>query len=488
MEAVELAASAGLVLDPWQADCLTDALGEGADGKWSAMEVGLIVARQNGKGSILEARALAGLLLFGSRLVMWTAHELKTAKEAFRRVEDLFANSDDLRRRVKRVIHTNGEEGIELLSGARLRFLARSKGSGRGFSGDDVFLDEAYALTEEQRDALMPTLSARPNPQIWYTSSPPLDAVSGEPLFTVKDRGEQGAAGLCWLDFGAEGHLEDLSKIDLDDRALWAATNPALGYRIPESFVERERAAMTPRGFARERLGVWPLRASGRRWMVFPEAVWKARFDPSSTPQDPVAFSIDVNPTRSHAAIGVAGKRADGDMHAELIEYREGTNWVAQRAKALKQRWTTCAFAVDPTGPAGSLIPQLAEAGIEVFEINTRRCAQAFGLMYDGIMGQPPNLPEDTEQETDTADSPGGTEGDEAPPSAPIWWRCSDDLVAPLSAAVEGAEKRPMSGALAWGKTGMTDICPIVAVTNAVYAHAACAPSAGGATPAFAFV
>jgi len=78
-EAVELAASAGLVLDPWQADILTAALGERADGSWSAFEVAVIVSRQNGKGAVLEARALAGLLLFGEQLVMWTAHELKTA-------------------------------------------------------------------------------------------------------------------------------------------------------------------------------------------------------------------------------------------------------------------------------------------------------------------------------------------------------------------------------------------------------------------------
>src|SRR5262245_51350047 len=63
-EAVDLAASAGLVLDAWQAQVLEDALGERVPGeKWSSMEVGVIVPRQNGKGSILEARELAGLFL-----------------------------------------------------------------------------------------------------------------------------------------------------------------------------------------------------------------------------------------------------------------------------------------------------------------------------------------------------------------------------------------------------------------------------------------
>lgn len=60
-DAVDLAAVAGLHLDPWQQHVLRGALGERVDGRWKAFEVGLIVPRQNGKGSILEARELAGM-------------------------------------------------------------------------------------------------------------------------------------------------------------------------------------------------------------------------------------------------------------------------------------------------------------------------------------------------------------------------------------------------------------------------------------------
>src|SRR3954467_11750979 len=74
-EAVELAASVGLTMDPWQARVLHGAVGEREDGRWSAFEVGLLVPRQNGKGSILEARELAGLFLFGEQLIIHSAHE-----------------------------------------------------------------------------------------------------------------------------------------------------------------------------------------------------------------------------------------------------------------------------------------------------------------------------------------------------------------------------------------------------------------------------
>ena len=174
VEAIELAASAGLILDEWQCFALDVALSERADGKWAAFEVGMIVPRQNGKGSILEARELAGLFLFGERLILHSAHEFKTAAEAFLRVKALVDNTDDLRRKVKQIRTSHGDEGIELLDGARLRFVARSRGSGRGFSGDCVILDEAFNLGAEAMGALLPTLSAKPNPQIWYTSSAPM--------------------------------------------------------------------------------------------------------------------------------------------------------------------------------------------------------------------------------------------------------------------------------------------------------------------------
>jgi hypothetical protein len=48
---------------------LEHSLGEKATGSWAAFTVGLMVSRQNGKGSILEARELAGLFLLGERFL-----------------------------------------------------------------------------------------------------------------------------------------------------------------------------------------------------------------------------------------------------------------------------------------------------------------------------------------------------------------------------------------------------------------------------------
>ena len=46
--------------------------------------------------------------------------------------------------------------------------------------------------------------------------------------------------------------------------------------------------------------------------------------------REPV-FALDVAPGSSSAAISVAGYRADGLRHWELIDFRPGTDWAVQR-------------------------------------------------------------------------------------------------------------------------------------------------------------
>src|SRR5690606_22186634 len=72
--AVVLAALAGLVRDPWQAHVLDGTLRPRPSGRWASFEVGLVVPRQNGKGSILEARELHGLFCEpDTRLILHSA-------------------------------------------------------------------------------------------------------------------------------------------------------------------------------------------------------------------------------------------------------------------------------------------------------------------------------------------------------------------------------------------------------------------------------
>lgn len=447
-EAVELAASAGLVLDPWQAFVLEHALGERAGGQWAAFEVGLIVSRQNGKGSILEARELAGLFLFGEQLILHSAHEFKTAQEAFRRVLGLIESTPDMARRIARVRTSHGEEGIELRGGQRLRFVARSTGSGRGFTGDCVILDEAYNLPDASVDALMPTMSARPNPQMWYTSSAPdKDLAPCHQLARVRSRGTAGDDGsLAYFEWSISPHRDECGPgctehDDPDDPESWAKANPALGIRISGEHVAREQVSMSARGFLRERLGVGNYPVEGAAWSVIAESAWTALADPNSQITDPVAFAIDVTPERSAGSIAVAGRRADGLLHGEVVDHRPGTGWMAGRMLELVERWAPCAVVVDGAGPAGSLIAELEASGVEVVKPTVREMAQACGAFYDAVVPSEGNEP-----------------------------RLRHMDQAPLNSALAGAAKRPLGDAWAWARRGVSvDISPLVAVTIATW-------------------
>lgn len=378
-EAVELAASAGLHLDDWQAWVLTESLGYRADDKWAATEVGLLVPRQNGKGSILEARELAGLFLLGERLITHTAHEFKTAQEAFLRIKTLIEGTDDLRRRVKTIRTSHGEEGIELLDGRRLRFLARSKGSGRGFTGDVVILDEAYALTSAMMAALLSTLSARPNPQIWYTSS--AGDESALQLAKIRARGLEGAPRLAFFDWSVEAPGPNDPPLDMSDRRLWAQANPALGIRVSEEFVETEFSALDADKFARERLGVWYGDSAER---VIPADVWRRVVSETVAPQGQVRFGLSVLPDQSAAALGASDGRT-----VEQVDHRDGTGWVVERVKAVTGRHGGVVV-IDGNGPALSLASDLEDAGVTVEKLSggyvAAACARMFNAIVDGAV------------------------------------------------------------------------------------------------------
>ncbi len=426
-DAIELAASAGLQLDPWQEIVLRGAMGENRADEWSAFEVGLIVSRQNGKGSILEARELHALFLEPqTRLILHSSHEFKTAAEGFLRVKSLIDNTDALRKRVKSVRTSHGEEGIELLDGSRLRFVARSTGSGRGFSGDLVILDEAYALCAAAMAALMPTLSARPNPQIWYTSSAGMP--QSDQLRRVRDRGRAGAAGrLAYFEWSAN------EEVSLDDRDAWRAANPALGFRIREEFIETERRALPDNEFARERLGIWPDDGSGA---VIAASIWEKLADPNSRPGDKLVFAVDAAPDRGSAAIASAGMRPDNKIHTKVVDHRKGMGWIVPRIIDLHRRYSPAAILLDPSGPIGSIIVELKENGVTPEVVTAREMAQACGVFHDDAIND----------------------------------RMRHVGQSSMADALRGATTRPLGDAWAWDRRSSTDdITPLVASTLAVH-------------------
>lgn len=453
-EVVELHRSTGRELDIWQRYVLKQGLQERADGRWSALEVAVLVPRQNGKGDIICARQLGGLFLFGSKLSMYSAHEFKTSTEMFLRLKDMITNTDDLRKRVRKIWEGHGEEGIELLNGNRLRYVARSRGSGRGFSGDDLYLDEAMILGAKMVGAMMPTMSARPNPQLWYFSSAP--HLDSDQLRKVQARGREGKAKrLRYMEWCARSpnvslNLDDPGGLD----ALYDA-NPALGLRLSLEFTESEREAMDEAEYARERLGITEDLTGAS---VIDMSVWEELEDRVSRREGPIVIAADVTPERSGGAIAFCGRRGDGLWHVELNQHRRGVAWMAGELNRLIRRPDVVTVVVDDKSPASTIVLDLREM-IEEDDTLTRDdkdrllekivtttasdMATACGYFYDY-----------TRLDAETN---------------PVLRHIGQPS---LTVAVGGATKRNIGTAGAWGwdrKSPAVDITPLVAVTLALW-------------------
>lgn len=442
-EAIELAALAGLDLDPWQQFTLDIGLSERADGNWAAFEIGVVVPRQNGKGGILEARELAGLFLLGERLITHSAHQFDTSLEAFRRLLELIESTPDLDQRVQRVSKSHGEEGIELKGGNRIRFRTRTRGGGRGFTGDCLILDEAMEIPQTAHGALLPTLSARPNPQVWYTGSAVDKAIHEHGLVLARIRARALAGdddALAYLEWSAAADIADPGEVATDQRA-WADSNPGLGIRITLEHIAREQRALAERTFLVERLGVgdWPDLEEDDGDQIIEADVWKGCGDRRSKVLDPVCFAFDVSPDRSVAAISAGGRREDGKRHAETVDHRGGTGWLTERLKALQKTHKPIAIRYDERSPAAALVTKLTNAGVKNLEpVTARQYTDAFGAFLDAAN-------EDELRHLDTPE---------------------------LNAAVRGAAARPLGDALAWSrKSSGVDITPLVAATLALWGH-----------------
>ena len=350
---VELAGMYGLVLDPWQQYVLRRGMRvEDDSDMWAASRVGLSVPRQNGKSALLVARELAALLLVPEeQLIIHSAHLVGTALEGFRNIKGLFENFDDLGRRVKRIREANGEQGIEMMDGSRLLFRARARGNVRGMSPQLLILDEAQILPDDAWSAMLPSVSAQANPQIWLVGTPPGPNDAGDVFGRVRSSATSGKdERVAWLEWSVDG------DIAVEERKLWAASNPALGGRIDMESVEDELHSMDATTFARERLGMW---ASDRQLAVIPGDVW-AGLAVDGVPDVPIsAIGVDMAPDAARVAVAV-GLKTEGGVHVELADITAASDstdalveWLVSRAKR------RVPILIDALSPARLLIPIL---------------------------------------------------------------------------------------------------------------------------------
>jgi len=310
----EFAAAYGLTPDPWQQLILDGWLACRKDGSYVAGTCGVSVPRQNGKNAILEMVELFKSAIQG-RKILHTAHEVKTCRKSFLRLQGFFANErqyPELAGLVQYIRQTNGQEAIVLNNGGSIEFIARSKSSGLGFTVDDVICDEAQLLDQEQVSTLRPTMAAAPsgNPQLFLTGTPPRPGFSGGVFEQTREKALKGAAKrTCWFEWSEE------EVGDVRDPQRWYKVNPALGYRLSETVIEDELATMDDDKFARERLGWWSKTGFSS---VIDETMWANGYvdEAPASGKEAIGVKFSVDGTRFCVSIAVKNRR---DYFVELL-------------------------------------------------------------------------------------------------------------------------------------------------------------------------
>lgn len=380
--------------DPEQRLALDMLFGVDKAGQAAAFEFGIVCARQNLKTGLLKQAALGWLFLTDQQLIIWSAHEFPTAAEAHRDLRQIIDGSYFLSRRVRQIYDSSANKSIELMSGARILFKARTHTGGVGLSGWKVILDEAFALVPDHLAAIGPTLSAMPDPQLVYASS--AGHAASEALRSVRDRGRVGAERLAYLEWCAKrggcekdacDHAVGTFGCALDRVENWRAANPLLGRQrqngtgLTEEYIRSERNGLLktrPDKFARERLGWWDEPGADE---VFGAGKYAAcgGETPEGVALEAVAVAVSID--LKHAAIigvGTAGER----VYAQVLQHGPGYDWVPDALPV------DLPVVVDLNGPSAVLMDDLQ--GFDLVEVTAVEVLDAFDtvmeLVVDGVL------------------------------------------------------------------------------------------------------
>ncbi len=421
-------------LFPWQEWFLIHALELDKSGSYRFRTLVLLVARQNGKTTLMQVLALWRMFLDGANLVLGTAQNLDVAEECWNGAVEMAQGVDELRDEIAAVVQVNGKKSLRLNTGERYKVQAANRRGGRGLSGDFIILDE---LREHQTwdawAAISKTTLAKADAQIIGASNAG-DATSVV-LAHLRTIGmnelNSRTSSIGLFEWSAE------DGCSVDDWDQIAQANPSLGYSITEAAI-KDAIVTDPEGILRtEVFCQWVENMTSG---PIPIVSWDSRCEPDSFLPDGarLAFAVDTSWSRETTWIAVAGFRDDGIPHIEVVAEHYGTDWVLPWLKERINRFAPVAIGLQESGaPVSSLYESLRiDLGDVVQGIGGQDLVRASGAFHDAVT----NGPLAHTGQTQVAD------------------------------ALAHAVARPAGDAWLWDrKHSPTDIAPVVAMTEALY-------------------
>jgi phage terminase large subunit-like protein len=305
---IDLATELGINLMEWQRFVCIHGHKVREDGRWAHSELGLIMARQQGKSTLMMLRILTGMFVWGEGLQLASAHRLTTSLETFRQIVSLIEMNAKLEKEVKKIRWQHGAEEIELFGNRRFVVKAANNAA-RGLSKPEtIHLDELREYKDEDAwSSMRYSMMAAKNPQVWiYSSAGDQHSII---LNKLRERALSASAGsddpIGWFEWSAEPDAPiTLPSGDINWSAF-AQANPSLGITIhPDNL---KAVINDPPDIVRtEVLAQWVdtinSAIDAQKWEL-------CKTDPIPLdPEKPTWFGLDLSPDRKFGALTATQK------------------------------------------------------------------------------------------------------------------------------------------------------------------------------------
>ena len=306
---IDLATELGINLMEWQRFVCIHGHKVREDGRWAHSELGLIMARQQGKSTLMMLRILTGMFVWGEGLQLASAHRLTTSLETFRQIVSLIEMNPKLEKEVKKIRWQHGAEEIELFGNRRFVVKAANNAA-RGLSKPEtIHLDELREYKDEDAwSSMRYSMMAAKNPQVWiYSSAGDQHSII---LNKLRERALSASAGsddpIGWFEWSAEPDAPILNPSTGDlNWPAFAQANPSLGITIhPDNL--RAVANDPPDIVRTEVLAQWVdtinSAIDAQKWEL-------CKTDPIPLdPEKPTWFGLDLSPDRKFGALTATQK------------------------------------------------------------------------------------------------------------------------------------------------------------------------------------
>lgn len=379
-------------LDRWQEDVWYAALGLRADGSLSCdvMGVTLSISRQCGKTWGIMVGLVAICLARPGTTAIWSSHHDRTSSETLTKIAGI-VEKPAIRPKMRAqfpVVMTDDSRGVHFANGSRILFGARSSGFGRGFSEVDIQVyDECQNLREAALTDMLAAMNVSDIGLAIYMGTPPRPKEVGmgvnEAFKRRRDRALEPVKRRPYKGVYVEMSPRDPGGVvpDIDAPNFWdqlAFVNPAFGFRVGRSAIERLVENMSEEDILREVFGIWDKTTESE---IVDLSEWRSLTDPGPS-DDTAPASLGV--AAHDGQFSVIGCWADDeDRHVEEVFAHLRLDLVADWVAAAARR--RIPVLVPNYGAAAPLLPMLQAKRVNVKSASSGDVGRGCELLVEGV-------------------------------------------------------------------------------------------------------